>query len=236
MSPRIMFEQELELLKNQVTDMAERAEICYDKLLSAIKTYDRETLKLLLNSDRQMTDMQRNIESGCLLLLTKQQPIARDLRLVTSALKVVTDIERIGDHVTDIAELYLRMGDVYAEEQKRTGTVTGRENDSVGAPEILATMMETTKEMLLHAVEAFVNEDEDAANRVIESDDMVDEQFNQIKNAMMKAIGDQSLDADKVVDMLMVAKYLEKIGDHAVNIGEWTVFLVTGDIHGVTVY
>ena len=106
MSPRIMFEQELELLKNQVTDMAERAEICYDKLLSAIKTYDRETLKLLLNSDRQMTDMQRNIESGCLLLLTKQQPIARDLRLVTSALKVVTDIERIGDHVTDIAELY----------------------------------------------------------------------------------------------------------------------------------
>lgn len=236
MSPRIVFEQELEVLKNQVTEMAERAEICYDKLLLAIKAYDRETLKLLLDSDRQMMDMQRNIESGCLLLLTRQQPIARDLRLVTSALKVVTDIERIGDHVTDIAELYLRMGDVYAEEQKRTGAFAEHETCSAKAPEILATMLEATKEMLLHAVEAFVNEDEDAANKVIEADDVVDEQFNQIKNVMMNAIREQSMDADKVVDMLMVAKYLEKIGDHAVNIGEWTVFLVTGDIHGVTVY
>ena len=105
MAPRVFFDQELERLKNKVTEMSERAEISYDRLVYAVKKDDRETLKLLLDNDRQMTDMQRSIEAKCLTLLTTQQPVARDLRLVTSALKVVTDIERIGDHVSDISEL-----------------------------------------------------------------------------------------------------------------------------------
>ena len=108
MAPRIYFEQELDLLKNKVTEMGERAEISYDRLVYAVKGNDRETLKLLLDNDRQMIDMQRSIEAKCLTLLTRQQPVARDLRLVSSALKVVTDIERVGDHVSDIAELCLR--------------------------------------------------------------------------------------------------------------------------------
>lgn len=109
MSPRILFEQELETLKDKVTEMGERAEISYNKLLLALKAGDRETLTQLLDNDRQMVDMQRSIEAKCLTLLTKQQPVARDLRLVSAALKVVTDIERIGDHVTDLAELFLRV-------------------------------------------------------------------------------------------------------------------------------
>lgn len=221
MSPRIIFEQELENLKQKVTDMAERAELSYDRLIVAIRGNDRETLKQLLDNDRQMLDMQRSIEAKCLTLLTKQQPVARDLRLVSSALKVVTDIERVGDHVSDIAELYLRMGNIYAD----------------GSYErLLDEMMEEAKSMLLEGVEAFVNGDEEMAKKVIDHDDMVDAQFNQMKEMMMQAICNQDLDADKVVDYLMVAKYLEKIGDHAVAIGEWAVFLVTGDMQGVELY
>lgn len=221
MSPRILFEQELELLKSKVTEMGERAEISYDRLVYAVKANDRETLKQLLDNDRQMMDMQRSIEAKCLTLLTKQQPVARDLRLVSSALKVVTDIERVGDHVSDISELYLRLDDFCAEGEYER---------------ILAEMMEEAKEMLHEAVEAFVNGDEQAAKDVIAHDDVVDEQFNVMKEKMMHAIIHQDLDADKVVDYLMVAKYLEKIGDHAVNIGEWAIFRVTGDMQGVQLY
>lgn len=220
MSPRILFEQELELLKQKVTEMGERAEISYDRLILSIKRNDRETMKQLLDNDRQMMDMQRSIEAKCLTLLTKQQPVAKDLRLVSSALKVVTDIERVGDHVSDIAELYLRLGYVPEGEYES----------------ILADMMEEAKCMLREAIDAFVEADEEAAQNVIEHDDIVDEQFNQVKEKMMSAIRAQDLDADKVVDYLMVAKYLEKIADHAVNISEWTQFLVTGDMQGVKLY
>lgn len=221
MSPRILFEQELELLKAKVAEMGERAEISYDRLLYAIRANERETMKQLLDNDRQMIDMQRSIEAKCLTLLTKQQPVARDLRLVSSALKVVTDIERVGDHVSDIAELYLRMGDVGVEGEYE---------------HILAEMMEEAKDMLHEAVDAFVDGNEEAARKVIAHDDIVDAQFNQVKEKMMDAIRVQNLDADKVVDYLMVAKYLEKIGDHAVNIGEWALFRMTGDMQGVKLY
>lgn len=221
MSPRAIFERELEVLKGQVTEMGERVNESYGRLLLAIREYDTEGLRALLYNDRQMTDMQRSIEAKCLTLLTKQQPVAKDLRLVTAALKVVTDIERAGDHVGDIAELYLRMGEKPCAEP------------SAG---ILSHMMETARGMLLRSVEAFVEGDQKLAEEVVAEDDQVDDQFNQIKEAMMQAIRGQSLNADQVVDTLMVAKYLEKIGDHAVNIGEWAVFQVTGDMQGVKLY
>lgn len=221
MSPRIFFEQELETLKRMVSEMGERAELSYDRLVAAIEANDRETLKQLLDNDRQMIDMQRSIEGKCLLLLTKQQPVAKDMRLVSSALKVVTDIERVGDHVSDIADLYLRMGNIYTE----------------GCYEqLLREMMEEARKILCEAVEAFVNGDEEVAGKVIAQDDVVDDLFNQVKEQMMRAICNQDLDADRVVDYLMVAKYLEKIGDHAVNIGEWAIFQVTGDMQGVELY
>ncbi len=221
MSPRILFEQELEDLKAKVTEMGERAELSYDRLVIAIRKNDRETLKQLLDNDRQMIDMQRSIEGKCLVLLTKQQPVAKDLRLVSSALKVVTDIERVGDHVSDIAELYLRMGGIYSDGEYE---------------QLLARMMEEARDMFCEAVTVFVNAEEEAAKKVIERDDVVDALFNKMKEKMMQAICNQDLDADKVVDYLMVAKYLEKIGDHAVNIAEWAVFLVTGDMQGVELY
>ncbi len=221
MAARILFDQELELLKNQVTEMSERAEISYDRLVYAVKKGERNVLEQLLDNDRQMTDMQRSIEGKCLTLLTRQQPVARDMRLVSAALKVVTDIERIGDHVTDIAELYLRMDKIAVDGEYEV---------------LLVQMMEEAKNMLHEAVEAFVEASEEAAGEVIAHDDMVDDMFNRIKEKLMEAIREHTLDADKVVDYLMIAKYLEKIGDHAVNIGEWAIFQKTGDIQGVKLY
>ena len=221
MSPRIIFEQELEQLKEKVSEMAEQAEIGYDKLSIAIKKNDREVLTQLLSSDRQSKEMLRSIEAQCLALMTKQQPVARDLRLVSAALKIVTDLERIGDHVSDMAELFLRRNSVFGEE----------ENDG-----LLEEMFATACAMVRDSVEAFGNGDEETAIEVIERDDIVDNLFNQVKSAMMEAIQKQSMDADKVVDNLMIAKYLEMVGDHAVNIAEWAVFQITGKIAGQEIY
>ena len=221
MAPRLIFEQELEQLKEKIKEMGEYAEIGLNKLYLALKTDDREGLKQLLDSDRQIVDMQRRIEAGCLALMTKQQPVARDLRLVSAALKAVSDLERIGDHVSDMSELFLR---------RNTG-VGEKEGD-----EILLNMLEEARTMFREAVESFVEGDAETARMVIDSDDGVDSLFNQMKDKMMEAIKTQSLDADSVVDNLMIAKYLEKVGDHAVNVAEWTLFRLTGEIDGREIY
>ncbi len=221
MSPRVLFEQELELLKNKVTEMGEHAEISYDRMVYGIRENKEDVLNTLLDTDHKMVDMQRSIEAMCLTLLTRQQPVARDMRTVSAALKVVSDIERIGDHVGDIAELYLRMGNVNGEGEYE---------------HLLLDMMEEAKEMIHSSVEAFVDGDENVAKQVIAHDDVVDDLFNKMKDKMMNAIRNQDLDADRVVDYLMVAKYLEKVGDHAVNIAQWAMFQITGDMEGVRLY
>lgn len=223
MSPRLIFEQELEQLKEKVAEMGERAQISYDRLFLAVKGNDRETLEQLLDNDRQMMDMLRSIEARCLALLTKQQPVARDLRLVSASLKVVTDIERVGDHVSDMAELFLRREDAAAPAEE--------ECDG-----LLLSMMGEAGTMLTEAARAFLEEDEEIAGMVIDSDDVVDDLFNQVKECMMQAIRAQSLDADRVVDNLMIAKYLEKVGDHAVNIAKWAGFQKTGRLEGREIY
>lgn len=221
MSPRVLFEQELELLKNKVTEMGEHAEISYDRMVYGIRENKEDVLKTLLDTDHKMVDMQRSIEAMCLTLLTRQQPVAKDMRTVSAALKVVSDIERIGDHVGDIVELYLRMGNLNGEGEYE---------------HLLLDMMEEAKEMIHSSVEAFVEGDDNVAKQVIAHDDVVDDLFNRMKDKMMNAIRNQDLDADRVVDYLMIAKYLEKVGDHAVNIAQWSLFQITGDMEGVRLY
>ncbi len=222
MAPRLLFEQELEQLKIKVAEMGNYAEISYDKLFLAVKGNDRDTLQQLLDSDRKIMDMLRSIEAMCLALMTKQQPVvAKDLRLVTAALKVVTDIERIGDHVSDMAELFLRRGENFGKEK---------------CDDLITAMMEEACAMFREAIEAFVDGDAETARVVVDSDDAVDDLFNQVKESMMEAIRTQSLDADQVVDNLIIAKYLEKVGDHAVNIADWTLFRLTGEIEGREIY
>ncbi len=221
MSPRLVFEQELAQLRDKTARMGECAEESCGRLFRAVKENERDTIEELLDNDRQMRDMQRSIEAGCLALVTKQQPVARDLRFVSAVLKTVTDIERIGDHVSDMAELFLR----------REGAFGGGEGE-----ELLFSMMEAAYPMLGEAVRAFVEGDATAAAEVIDRDDVVDDFFNQVKESMMQAIRGQSPDADRVVDNLMIAKYLEKIGDHAVNIAQWAIFQLTGEIEGKVIY
>ncbi len=215
MTPRVVFEQEMEQLKDAVMEMSEKAENGYDNLVLAVNGNDRNALEQLLYVDHAMTDMQRGIEARCLMLLTKQQPVARDLRTVSAALKVVTDIKRVGDHVTDMAELFLRMPKPL--EPGRTG-------------QLISSMMQETRNMLHGAVEGFVNGDREQAQAVIDHDDVVDDAFNRMMEEMMEAIRNGTADADLVVDLLLIAKYLEKIGDHAVNIGKWAIFQLTGDV------
>ena len=214
MSQRTVFEQELSQLKYSVREMSERAEISYDRLMIAAAENQRAVLEELLNVDREFLEMQRRIEAMCLKLLTKQQPLATDLRVVSAALKVVTDVERIGDHVTDMAELFLRLEPPFTPQRRK----------------LLQLMMENAREMVHEAVEAFVSGNGTLAQKVIAQDDIVDDYFNQVKECMMEGIRTQKLGADEIVDVLLLAKYVEKIADHAVNICDWAIFQQTGNM------
>lgn len=217
MSPRIVFEHELEELKEKVAAMSLQVETTYEELFLALDKKDEQKIKKIMEIDRAVSDMERNIESRCLSLLTRQQPVARDLRTVSASLKVVTDMERVGDHVSDIAELLVRL----------------RMNPLESYSEHLVPMREAVKEMIHAAVEAFVERNEEAAKEVIDSDDVVDELFNKVKNDLIEYLKKETKNADECIDILMIAKYFEKMGDHAVNIGEWALFQETGDIGNV---
>ncbi len=220
MSPRLLFEEELEELKRSVSDMGEQIEKVYDRLFEVLKERDREALEAIVTNDRVINDMQRSIEAKCLTLLTKQQPVARDLRTVSAALKVVTDIERVGDHVSDMAELFLRLD------------MQNVEDFSASLPQ----MIEAAKRSVGEAIEAFADMNMEAAKDVIAFDDVIDDLFNKVKEELIGDLRSGKKDPDDCVDVLMIAKYLEKIGDHAVNIGEWAIFRETGDIDDVRIF
>lgn len=217
MSPRLLFEQELKLLQNDVSEMGQRTVQVYEELFQALAQKDTETMEHIVKDDRVINDMQRNIEAQCLTLLTRQQPVARDLRVVSCALKVVTDIERIGDHVSDMAELFLRMQLPDLQEYSLS----------------MAQMTEAARKMICDAVTAFAQHSIPLANEVIAYDDVVDELFNRVKSDLISDLKIGGKNPDNCIDVLMIAKYLEKIGDHAVNIGEWEIFRETGDIQDI---
>lgn len=219
MSPRPIFEQELRKLHKDVEEMGLTIEKTYDELFEAIEFKDDDTVSRIMKGDRIINNMQRNIEASCLSLITKQQPVARDLRMVTAALMVVTDIERIGDQCADIAEMVLRL------------RMADPGRFSVHMPNLI----EETRKLEHAAVDAFVNRDWAAARQVIHDDDIVDDLFNKVKMDLVEYIKTGSFGADECVDVLMIAKYLEKIGDHAVNIAEWENFQESGTIEDMRI-
>lgn len=214
MSPRITLENELSALQSNVADMVCRVEANYEKLFQALEEKNETGIKKLIMGDKEIIRQQREIESQCLFLITKQQPIVGDLRVVTAALKVVTDIWRIGEHVIDMAELVLRLN------LKDPGIFSVHINGMVTA----------TKEMFCEAVGAFTNRNIQKAREVILLDDVIDELFNKVKQDLINSLKRELEDADDCIDVLMLAKYLEKIGDHAVNICEWEIFQETGNM------
>ena len=184
-------------------------------LLSAIALNDLEELDRIQKNDRKINEMERKIEAECLLLLTRQQPVlASDLRIVSSVMKAVGDMERIGDHAADIADMAVRLNGISYKEY------------APSMPE----MFEETRKILCDGVELFMARDKEQAKEFYKRDDKIDDLFNQVKEELVACLKEGKKDTDACVDLLMVAKYLERIGDHAVNISEWEVFKETGSI------
>ena len=169
-------------------------------------------LNRVIESDDEIDQQERQIEDLCLKLLLQQQPVAKDLRLISSALKMVTDMERIGDHATDISEITIALAD----------------KSYIKKLEHIQQMAKETMIMLVKSIEAFVNKDIEEADSVIKRDDVVDDLFSKVKTELVQMIHENVDVGEQATDLLMVAKYLERIGDHATNISEWVIFSITG--------
>ena len=217
MALRVLYEEELKDLSQSLELMCAQVEQKYGRLFECYEKKDKDGIKDIIKSDLIVNDMERKIEAKALKLITKQQPIAKDLRLVSTALKVVTDLEREGAHIVDIAELFLRI------DMKDLSIY------SVHLPQMIV----ETKNMIQASVDAFIARDEEAAKRVILTDEIIDSYFNKVKEDIISHIRLNTQDADECMDVLMLAKYLEKMGDHAENIGEWTIFMETGNMKDV---
>ena len=219
MSVRVTYELELEKLNQDLKEMAHMVENAIGQTFVAFEDQNHEKAEEIIKGDRTINDMERAVESRCLSLILRQQPVACDLRQVSTALKVVTDLERIGDHASDIAELILRI----------------KVEHAYHIVKHLPTMAAAAQKMVHDAIEAFIAQDLEAAMEIIKRDDEVDTLFNQVKTDVIDLLKTSPNQADQGIDLLMVAKYLERIGDHAVNVCEWTQFSKTGALKNVRI-
>ena len=209
---RNRFDQQLEKLNVELVTMGA---LCEDALTYAIKAlFDRESdmAERAEEAEKQIDQMEREIEAICMRLLLQQQPVARDLRVISSALKMIGDMERIGDQAADIAEIvkYLKEDDV---------------------PNLrhLREMSDFAAGMVTASINSFVRQDLDLAKKVILDDDVVDGYFEKVKETLIGLIADGDKDGAFLLDLLMIAKYIERVGDHATNIAEWVVYSITGE-------
>ncbi len=219
MTARLSFEHELQILKENLVEMGQLIENAIEKTLKAFEIQDEALANEIIEGDRNVNDMEKTIEARCLSLILKQQPVARDLRIVTTALKVVTDMERIGDHAADIAELIIR--------EKRDPVY----NLVKHIPE----MGKVAKEMVHDSVHAFTTVNVEDARETMKRDDIVDDLFDKVKEEVASLLHSSNEHVDQCVDILMIAKYFERIGDHAVNICEWTEFHETGSVNNIRI-
>ena len=214
MSTRTQYEADLAALKGSLARMSRLSADAVEDALEALCTADAEEAKGIIKGDTEVNRMERDIEHRCMTLLLRQQPVAGDLRRISTAMKVVTDIERIGDHAADIAEIIPHL-------------VTVRKEGDPAVSQAIA-MGKKAHQMILDALDALTAEDELAAHKVIAADDAVDYDFNAIKHQLAQEIAEDPGKVDAALDLLMVIKYLERIGDHAVNVAEWVQFVRTG--------
>lgn len=211
--PRKTFEASLEDLNVELIKMGAIVEKAINSAIIAFKNHDGKLAKEVVDQDRVIDDMEKDIESKCLSLILRQQPVACDLRVVSTALKMVTDMERIGDQAADIAELVIDFSEVL----------------NYNAIEHIPAMAEVAVSMVHGAIAAFVNADIEAAREIINKDDIVDDLFDKVKQDVSKSLQTDPKNSDMDINFLMIAKYLERIGDHAENICEWIEFSETGE-------
>ncbi|NLB32928.1 MAG: phosphate signaling complex protein PhoU [Tissierellia bacterium] len=213
---RNRFDQELDKLNLEIIKMGGLIENAIEFSAKALINQDLSLIKKVNELESEIDDMEKTIESHCLKLLLQQQPVASDLRIISTALKMITDMERIGDNAEDIAEIARFIVD-----QKFI-------KDLVHIPQ----MAEATISMVKRSVDAFVNKDKELAEEVCKSDDIVDNLFQVVKEELIEKIQENKSNGEQAIDLLMIAKYLERIGDHAENIAEWVIFSITGKHQG----
>ncbi|MBC5733039.1 MULTISPECIES: phosphate signaling complex protein PhoU [Lawsonibacter] len=213
---RKTFDAELQELNYEMINMSAAAEDAIDVVTESLSSSDDAAAKAAIEMTRSMDQMERDIENRCLRLLLQQQPVARDLRTISAALKMVTDLQRIGDQCANIAEISLLL-----QQQKQDRTLLD-----------IRTMSQKASVMVKRSIFAYVNRDDEAARAVIALDDEIDEFFRTIKGELVELIVENREAADQAIDLIIIAKYLERIADHAVNIAQWAIFCVTGALVG----
>ena len=213
---REKYMRQLELLSKLLTEMGQMVEKAIEKAIRALISQDEELAKEAIRYDEEIDDKEKEIQSLCLKLLLCQQPVAKDLRFISAALKMITDLERIGDQAADISELAVELSN----------------QEYIKNLEHIKQMAVETTDMVIKSINAYVASDEKAAKDVIEHDDVVDELFVTVKNELIALINEDVKNGGQAADLFMIAKYFERIGDHATNIAEWVIFSVTGEIYG----
>lgn len=210
---RNRFDRQLSTLNDELIEMGSMIEKSIETAIKALVNQDVDLARHVIEADEEIDRQERIIEDLCLKLLLQQQPVAKDLRLISSALKMITDMERIGDHASDISEITIALAD----------------QPYIKKLEHIQQMAKETMIMLVGSIEAFVDKDLEKANEVIKRDDLVDDLFDKVKKELIQMIHENADKGEQAADLLMVAKYMERIGDHATNISEWVIFSITGE-------
>lgn len=212
MSIRIKYETELAEVFNKLIRMCRATEIAIEKSVSALVKRNREISEEVISEDKYIDGLEHEIEQDCLKILLMEHPVAGDFRDVSAALKMITDLERIADQASDISEIALQFG----------------EEEYIKEPEHIVQMAKYAVKMVKDGVQSYINRDLELARSLEKSDDKVDELFEKIKQDLIELIKKDGKNADQAILFMMIAKYLERISDHAVNIGEWVEYAVTG--------
>ena len=208
---RSRFDEQLATLNKELIEMGALCEEAIADAAKALMTADEKTAAKVEPLEAEINQKERDIESLCLKMLLQQQPVARDLRQISAALKMITDLERIGDQASDIAEIITFI-------DKKAGVDC----------EPICLMAEATIRMVTESIDAFIKRDVGIAQQAIAHDDTVDDYFLKVKRSLINMIAQRPADGEHALDLLMIAKYFERLGDHAVNIAEWVIFSVTG--------
>lgn len=208
---RSKFDEQLLELDKEMIEMGNKIIESIKNAIEALVARDENLARAIMENDTEVDHLQKKIEDICFNLLIQQQPVARDLRTVTAAMKMVTDMERIGDHAADISEMTILMG----------------QNSQIDKFEHISKMATETMLMLNHSIEAYVEKDMSKAKEVIEHDDIVDKLFTEAKKDVIDLILKNPEEGEEATDILLVAKYFERIGDHATNIAEWVIYSVS---------
>ena len=213
MVPRVEFNKDMQQLHQEIIRMGALVEQAINDAVRALTDMDIETAQKVIDGDDQIDEMERAIDRHCIEIIARQQPVASDLRDVTSTLKLITDLERIADHASDISERVLALEQL---------------ENKVAVPYDIATIIQMAQNMLKGALDAYVARDEEKARSIILMDEKVDTLYNQLKDYLSHLMSVDSQNVKQLVEMLLICKYAERVADHAQNVAEWVLYYVQG--------